>query len=163
MRVPRPTPIRIERELLERIYGEARRTYPSECCGWVSGPRGQDEATRLHPCENAQLRGHHPSQSERGEETAYVISGNDLLTLSRQLDGSSPAKLIYHSHSDGRAYFSETDQEVAASPWGDGPLYPVQQLVIGISAERVEEAALFAWCHTDSRFVEIARYAGAEI
>ena len=55
-----------------------------------------------------------------------------------------PAKVIFHSHPNGRAYFSPTDREVATSPWGDGPAYPVQQLVVGITETRVEEAAPFA-------------------
>ena len=84
-------------------------------------------------------------------------------TLNRELDGDEPAKVIYHSHYNGRAYFSKTDHEVATSPWGDGPVYPVQQLVIGIGPERVEEAALFAWSDADGGFIEIARFDGAEI
>jgi len=92
-----------------------------------------------------------------------VIAGSDLLSLNRELSGEEPAKLLYHSHYNGRAYFSETDHQVATSPWGDGPLYPVQQLVVGISPDRVEEAALFAWSDENESFVEIERFTGAEI
>ena len=67
-----------------------------------------------------------------------------------------PAKVIFHSHPNGRAYFSPTDREVATSPWGDGPSYPVQQLVVGITEKRVEEAALFAWSDDEEGFVQIA-------
>ncbi|MCH8185921.1 MAG: hypothetical protein IH862_07465, partial [Chloroflexi bacterium] len=56
-----------------------------------------------------------------------------------------------------------TDREVATSPWGDGPAYPVQQLVIGVDGEKVTEAALFAWSDDEGGFVEIARYEGAAI
>ena len=52
------------------------------------------------------------------------------MALSRSFDGESPARVIYHSHPNGQAYLSPTDREVATSPWGDGPAYPVQQLVI---------------------------------
>ena len=158
-----PSPVAIDRGLLERVYQEARKSYPAECCGWIAGPRGEARATHLRTCTNAQAGGEHPTQANRGLDTAYVIAGADLLALNRELDGDEPAKLIYHSHYNGRAYFSETDHEVATSPWGDGPLYPVQQLVIGISPERVEEAALFAWSDQHGGFVEIARFEGAEI
>jgi proteasome lid subunit RPN8/RPN11 len=159
----RPTPVTLSRDLLERVFREARKSYPAECCGWIAGPKGQHSATRLRTCSNAQDEGDHPTQSGRGTDTAYVIGGADLLALNRELDGDEPAKLIYHSHYNGRAYFSETDHQVATSPWGDGPLYPVQQLVIGISPTRVEEAALFAWSEPDKGFIEIQRFVGAEI
>ena len=75
----------------------------------------------------------------------------------------TPARIIYHSHPNGRAYLSDTDRTVATSPWGDGPAYPVQQLVVGIDAERVVEAALFDWSDEAGGFVELARYNGADI
>ena len=159
----RPAPVQISRALLEDIYREARKSFPHECCGWVAGAREGNEATRLRTCINAQAEGEHPTQSDRSAETAYVIAGADLLALNRELDGDEPAKIIYHSHYNGRAYFSETDHQVATSPWGDGPVYPVQQLVVGLNATRVEEAALFAWSEVDGGFVEVERYEGAEI
>lgn len=158
-----PTPVSIPRPLLESVYQEARKSFPSECCGWLSGPREEDRASTLRTCVNAQAEGDHPTQAGRAAETAYVISGDDLLALNRELDGDQPAKLIYHSHYNGRAYFSETDHEVATSPWGDGPMYPVQQLVVGITAEQVVEAALFAWSENAGGFVEIQRFEGAEL
>ncbi|MCP4444562.1 MAG: hypothetical protein GY811_04355 [Myxococcales bacterium] len=156
-------PVAIERELLETVYREARKSYPAECCGWLSGPKGKHRATRLRVCTNAQAEGEHPTQAGRGPDTAYVIAGADLLALNRELDGAEPAKLIYHSHPEGRAYFSETDHQVATSPWGDGPIYPVQQLMVGISLEQVAEAALFAWSDDECGFIEIARFDGADI
>lgn len=158
-----PTPLVIDRSLLEAVYREARGSFPAECCGWLAGPRSEHRATRLRRCSNAQAEGDHPTQAGRAADTAYVIAGDDLLALNRELDGEEPAKLIYHSHYNGRAYFSKTDHEVATSPWGDGPMYPVQQLVVGINAETVVEAALFAWSEAASAFVEIQRFPGASL
>jgi proteasome lid subunit RPN8/RPN11 len=81
----------------------------------------------------------------------------------RGLDGERPARVIYHSHPNGRAYLSATDREVATSPWGDGPAYPVQQLVVGIDGEAVREAALFAWSDQRGEFVEVARFPGMDV
>jgi hypothetical protein len=39
----------------------------------------------------------------------------------------------------------------------------VQQLVVGIDARRVTEAALFAWSDADGGFVEVARFEGADL
>jgi hypothetical protein len=100
---------------------------------------------------------------DRTAETAYVIDGDDLFALSESFDGPRPARILYHSHPNGRAYFSDTDRRVARSPWGDGPNFPVQQLVVGIDAERVVEAALFAWSEAASDFVEVARLPGADV
>ncbi len=160
-------------EVLAVVRAEARRAYPAECCGFLVGPRGGDAVTRARPCVNAAGGGPrrappgggrseaeppdrlHPTAPERGAETAYVITGEDLLALARSLDGPEPARIIYHSHPNGRAYFSATDEAVARDPWGDGPMYPVQQLVVGIDAERVTEARLYDWDAAAGKFVEI--------
>ena len=158
-----PTPLDIPSEILAEVYREARRAFPFECCGWLAGPADSPAVNAVRSCENAQDSGTHPTQAERGAERAYVITGSDLLSLNQSLDSDTPAKAIYHSHPNGQAYFSPTDREVATSPWGDGPAYPVQQLVVGITESRVEEAALFAWSDDAEGFVQIASYAGEAV
>jgi proteasome lid subunit RPN8/RPN11 len=152
--------IGIPRDLLLEVFREARKAFPAECCGWLVGAHGGDAVTRVRACHNAQAEGQHPTASERGAETAYVIAGTDLLELSRSFDGAERARVIYHSHPNGRAYFSDTDQKVATDPWGEGPMYPVQQLVVGLDGERVVEAKLFDWNDEARAFVEIARFPG---
>lgn len=156
-------PVDIPRPLLLEVYREARAAFPHECCGWLTGPAGAGAVADLRRCANAQGSGDHPTAADRDAESAYVIAGPDLLAFNRAFDGAAPPRVIYHSHPNGRAYFSATDREVATSPWGDGPTYPVQQLVVGIDGRRVTEAALFAWSDHDDGFVEIARYPGAEL
>ena len=158
-----PVPLQVARELLLDIYQAARTAFPAECCGWLAGSAEGDEVTIVRRCVNAQDAGTHPTVAGRGAETAYVFTGGDLLDLNQSLDSELPARIIYHSHPNGQAYFSQTDQEVATSPWGDGPAYPVQQLVVGIDAQRVVEAALFAWSDEAGGFVEIARYEGEDL
>jgi [CysO sulfur-carrier protein]-S-L-cysteine hydrolase len=153
----------IPRSLLEQVYREARRAFPLECCGWLAGAREAAGVSELRACANQQAGGQHPTAPARGSETAYVIAGDDLLALVRSLDSERPARVIYHSHPNGRAYLSDTDREVATSPWGDGPAYPVQQLVVGLDDGAVREAALFAWSDGSGAFVEVARFGGAEI
>ncbi len=156
-------PVAVPRELLLGIFAEARRSFPAECCGWLAGTRNSNAADELRPCANDQDAGNHPIAADRTAERAYVFSAQDLLELNRTLDGDRPPLVIYHSHPNGQAYFSPTDRQVAASPWGDGPAYPVQQLVVGIDDRRVVEAALFAWSDQEEGFVELARYEGAEV
>lgn len=155
--------LRVPRPILESVFREARAAYPAECCGWLTGPADGDAVDGIRPAANAQEAGAHPTAAERTAETAYVFNSGDLLALNGSLDTDTPARIIYHSHPNGRAYFSETDRTVATSPWGDGPAYPVQQLVVGIDAERVVEAALFGWDDEAGGFVELARYDGADV
>jgi proteasome lid subunit RPN8/RPN11 len=158
----KPAPIDVPRGLLVQTFEQARRAFPAECCGWLTGASdGRVDAMR--PCVNQQDAGDHPTAADRSAETAYVIAGDDLIAFSKAFDGAAPPRIIYHSHPHGRAYLSDTDREVATSPWGDGPAYPVQQLVVGLDAERVVEAALFAWSDDDGGFIEVARYGGAAL
>jgi proteasome lid subunit RPN8/RPN11 len=155
-------PVAIPDDVMRAVFAEARAAFPAECCGWLTGA-AETRVDAIRPCRNAQTDGEHPTQAERGAETAYVITGPDLLAFAKAFGGDAPPRIIYHSHPNGRAYFSATDREVARSPWGDGPAYPVQQLVVGLDGERVVEAALFAWSDDAADFVEIARYPGAQL
>ena len=156
-------PVVIPDEVLRQVYREARRSFPAECCGWLSGYPDSGSATVLRRCENAQAEGLHPTEPTRTSEHAYVMAGKDLLELNHSLDREIPALVIYHSHPNGPAIFSSIDREVATNPWGDGPTYPVQQLVVAINDAQVVDAALFAWSDEENGFVEIAKYQGADI
>ena len=156
-------PLEIPADILDAVYREARSTFPAECCGWLTGPAGGRSVNAVRPAANDQASGAHPTAAERSTETAYVFNSSDLMALNESLDSDTPARVIYHSHPNGRAYLSDTDRTVATSPWGDGPAYPVQQLVVGIDSERVVEAALFDWDYDSGEFVELARFKGTEI
>ena len=156
-------PVEIPLVILEAVYWEARAAFPSECCGWLTGPAQGGGVDAIRSAANDQSSGAHPTAAERTAETAYVFNSGDLLELNRSFDSDSPARIIYHSHPNGRAYLSDTDRTIATSPWGEGPAYPVQQLVVGIDAEGVLEAALFDWSDEAGGFVELARFGGAEI
>ncbi len=158
-----PTPLEVPRHILEEIYRHARREYPNECCGWLAGDKNGSSVSIVRACVNMQAQGSHPKAPGRTAETAYVFGPQDLFELNDSLESDTPARIIYHSHPNGMAYLSEIDRGVAVSPWGDGPAYPVQQLVIGIDGRRVVDAALYAWSDTDDDFIEIARLQGADI
>ncbi len=117
MRVEVPT------ALLERIYAYARAAFPAECCGYVRG----DPPDEVVACTNA---------AAAAPERHFAIDGRELFDFARSFDTDRPACIVYHSHPNGRAYFSATDRELATA-------YPVQHLVVGVTAERVTEAAQF--------------------
>lgn len=160
---PMLTPLEVPRYLLEEVYRQARSEYPRECCGWLAGDKNGGSVSIARACVNVQVQGGHPIAPGRTAETAYVFGAEDLMELNRSLDTDKPARIIYHSHPNGRAYLSKIDRGVAISPWGDGPAYPVQHLVIGIDSRRVVEAALYGWSDEARDFVRITRFEGAEI
>lgn len=143
-------PISLSRAVLASIYEHARATYPQECCGYVAG------ADTLVRCTNAQASGDNPVAPERTAETGFVISGRELFEFATAFHTASPPRVVYHSHTNGRAYFSEVDHAIAATD--GGPAYPVQHLVVGVTADAITECAQFAWSDADARYVECARW-----
>ena len=155
------TPIAIPHELLKAIYAHAIAAFPEECCGYLIGrsPAAVDGAVA---CRNAQADGEHPVAPARRADTGFVIAGAELFRFANSFDGDRPARIVYHSHTNGRAYLSAVDRELAA-----GPAYPVQHVVIGVAPSAafdarmaaVTEVAQFAWSAADGDYVEVARWA----
>jgi proteasome lid subunit RPN8/RPN11 len=145
-------------DALAEIYAHARREYPRECCGIVFGPRDSDLAAQVRPCVNVQdqLHAADPAEHPRDATTAYHLGDKDLLGLAKSLRGDAPARIIYHSHVNVGAYFSDTDQ--AAAMMGDEPAFPVEYVVVDVKADGAHGAAQFAWDEGHRRFVEIRRY-----
>ncbi len=138
-------------QLLAIAARHARACFPEECCGYMIG-REPDAVDGLVECRNAQADGVHPTHPERGAEMGFVISGAELLAFARTFDSPRPARIVYHSHTNGRAYFSEVDRDNARHAG-----FPVDYLVIAVTEAGVTEAALFA----GGDFREIARWPGA--
>jgi proteasome lid subunit RPN8/RPN11 len=145
------TAIEIPPGLREQLYAHARAAFPDECCGYLVGSAGTVDA--IVSCRNAQLDGDHPTEPARGADTGFVIAGAELLAFARSFDTERPARIVYHSHTNGRAYLSTVDRALA-----NGPSYPVQHLVIAVTADGVTEAAQFAWSDEQRDHVEVARW-----
>ena len=146
-------PIHIGSELLAQVYAHAAEAFPDECCGYLVGPVDGTSVDEIVRCRNAQAEGNNPVAPERGADTGFVIDGKDLFALARSFRGDRPARIIYHSHTNGRAYFSDVDQRADREAG-----YYVQHLVVGVHATGFTEAALFVWTDTDHRYVELARW-----
>ena len=151
------TPIAIPGDVLAAIYAHAIAAFPDECCGYLIGaaPGAVDAAVA---CRNAQADGEHPLAPERGADTGFVIAGAELLAFARSFDTARPARIVYHSHTNGRAYFSTVDRGMAATT--AGPAYPVQHVVIGVAGGAITEVAQFAWSDAARDHIEIARWTG---
>jgi proteasome lid subunit RPN8/RPN11 len=147
------TPLAIPAGVLAEVYAHARAAFPDECCGYLRGPTGGASVDEAVACTNAQAGGDNPVAPERGADAGFVIAGAELFAFARTFDSARPARVVYHSHPNGRAYFSTVDREAATAAG-----YPVQHLVVGVTAAGVTEAVQLAWSDAAHDFVEIARW-----
>jgi proteasome lid subunit RPN8/RPN11 len=141
---------------LEAIRAQALEEYPDESCGVIVA-RGN--ARRLLRCRNVQndLHARDPERHPRTARTAYHIDPQDLLRIGRLESEGFGVAVIYHSHVDAGAYFSETDRRQALM---DGePTYPeTTYLVTSVVAGRVEATTAFRWDDTRREFLPIASW-----
>ncbi len=144
-------------DMLEAIYRHARETFPSECCGYIFGPGQNGEPARLVQCKNRQDQLHalDPEAHPRTSKNAYNIGGKELLTLVRPFESERPVAIIYHSHPEVGAYFSEEATRAAVAAG-----YPVDYLVVDCQAQGIPEAITFRRDGGAERYVEVARYPG---
>ena len=70
-----------------------------------------------------------------------------------------PVKVLYHSHLDVGAYFSETDAE-AATMGGEAPSYDLAYLVTSVRAGVVDDRKLFVWDPERKSFIESPLHIG---
>ncbi len=155
----------IPTEILTEIYAHAKETYPEECCGFLIGPDKAPSIDEARQCENQQNRYHDldPEHFPRTARQAYYLGGKDLLFLAESLNSPRPVKVIYHSHPDVGAYFSEEDTRAALGHTPDDtaqPQYPVGYIVIDAQASHIAGAKLFHWSPAQRSFIEIAAYHG---
>jgi proteasome lid subunit RPN8/RPN11 len=144
---------------LEAIQRHARADYPSEACGVLlvrPGASGDAAERRLLPCRNIQdeLHAKDPARFPRTARTAYYIAHGDLLEIGRREGEGFEVRVIYHSHVDAGAYFSETDRRNALV---DGsPAYPqTTYVVVSVADGRVAETRAHRFDSEGQDFVEI--------
>ena len=131
----------------EVIRAQAKEEYPFESCGVILA-RGDQR--RLLRCRNAQneLHARDPQRYPRDARTAYYIDPKDLLRIGDLEREGFAVAVIYHSHVDAGAYFSETDRRQAVV--GGEPAYPSAVYVVtSVVGGRVDAMAAFRWNGVD--------------
>jgi len=144
---------------LETIQHQAVEEYPEESCGVILA-RGAER--RLLRCRNVQneLHARDPERNPRTARTAYHIDPQDLLRIGRLESEGFGVAVIYHSHVDAGAYFSETDRRQALI--GDEPAYPgATYLVTAVITGRAEATTAFRWDPARRDFPSVGSW-GAE-
>ena len=136
----------------------ARPTIPAECCGVVlvrtRGRRGSGDSSRAATSRTSSTR-KDPGRFPRTARTAYYIAHEDLLEIGRREAEGFEVHVIYHSHVDTGAYFSETDRRNAMI---DGtPAYPAATYVVvgGHRGPRRGDARASLRARRPREFVEV--------
>jgi proteasome lid subunit RPN8/RPN11 len=148
----------IERNVLDAIHAHALECFPSESCGFVSGPateprlldasaRAQNDADKFHALD--------PVTFPRTSRTYFKI---DELRAARAFDAAElagrPIKVIYHSHCDAGAYFSAED---AATFAADGLLmWPCAFIVVSVMDGKLADTKLWVHVPGSNQFRESA-------
>ncbi len=133
-------------EEFSRIQVQAEAEYPAECCGVVLVRPTSAGERLLLPCRNIQneLHAKDPVRHPRDARTAYFIDPKDLLAIGRREAQGYRVAVIYHSHIDAGAYFSETDKRNALM--NDEPAYPeAVYVVVSVVERRLVDAGVFVW------------------
>lgn len=149
----------VRRAVLERVFDEARRAYAKdeESCGFLVGPADAplvlDDIVPMVNRANAL----HALDPETYPRTGRMYFDIDTLKFEKAIASNEaagrPVKVLYHSHLDVGAYFSETDASVAKMG-GDSPPYDLAYLVTSVRKGEVDDHKLFVWDPAASAFVE---------
>jgi proteasome lid subunit RPN8/RPN11 len=145
--------------VVARVDEEARAAFArdEESCGLLLGPAEdplvvdaavpmENRANKLHALD--------PETYPRTGRMYFDLDPMKFERFVREGEGSGrPVKVLYHSHLDVGAYFSETDAQ-AATMGGDAPSYDLAYLVTSVRAGVVDDRKLFVWDAERKSFVE---------
>ena len=151
--------LRITRSVISRVDEEAVAAFgrDEESCGLLLGPEGYPLfVDELVPMENRANKLHKldPETYPRRGRMYFDI---DPMKFERAVRAGAsngrPVKVLYHSHLDCGAYFSETDA-AAMTMGGDAPTYDLAYLVTSVRDGAVDDRKLFIWDDASRSFVE---------
>lgn len=146
----------LTREEGEQVRIQAENEYPWECCGVVLEKEGFPGQRLLIPCRNVQneLHAKDAGRYPRDARTAYHVDPKDLLRIGNLESDGYRVRIIYHSHIDAGAYFSETDKQNALVQ-GE-PAYPEAiYVVLAVVEGKAAKTAAFAWSPEKRDFVPL--------
>jgi proteasome lid subunit RPN8/RPN11 len=149
----------VPRDVLDEVFDEAIAAYgrDEESCGLLVGPAG--DARRIDgifPMRNRAnaLHALNPETYPRTGRTYFDIDSMKFEAAIQRGDAEGrPVKVLYHSHLEAGAYFSETDAEVAKMGAGQPP-WDLAYLVTSVRGGQVDEHKLFVWEDASGTFVE---------
>jgi len=137
----------IDAAVLAEIHAHAVAGYPSESCGFVAGPASEPgRLDRSTPQENEADKYHKldPLTFPRTSRTYFKINELRAARAFEQGDREGfPIKVIYHSHCDAGAYFSQEDAATFAT--AGTLMWPCAFIVVSVQQGKVADTKL--WIH----------------
>jgi proteasome lid subunit RPN8/RPN11 len=129
------------------IEAHALATYPSECCGFVSGPASEPSLLDASVREENEADKYHRLDPETFPRTSRTYFKINELRAAKAFDAGDqsgrPIKVIYHSHCDAGAYFSQEDAATFAA--GGQLMWPCAFIVVSVQNSQLVERKL--WVH----------------
>lgn len=146
--------LKLHPDTLRQICDHATSEFPDECCGAVLTDATHEFVRKYRNIQN-QLHQEDPETYPRDARTAYVIHPDDLIDLHKeQTTQHRHLKVLYHSHPNHEAYFSEKDK-ADATLW-DEPAYPgTTYLVVSVYNGDIRALKAFAWDEAERDFVQV--------
>jgi proteasome lid subunit RPN8/RPN11 len=139
--------LEIAAEVMAELEAHALACYPSECCGFVSGPAEQPALLDAAQREENEADKYHALDPETFPRTSRTYFKINELRAARAFDAGDksgrPIKVIYHSHCDAGAYFSAEDAATFAS--GNLLMWPCAFIVVSVQNGAIAERKL--WVH----------------
>jgi [CysO sulfur-carrier protein]-S-L-cysteine hydrolase len=137
----------ISATVMAELEAHALSTYPSECCGFVSGPASEPALLDAYQREDNEADKYHKLDPETFPRTSRTYFKINELRAAKAFDGGEkagrPIKVIFHSHCDAGAYFSAEDAATFASD--NQLMWPCAFIVVSVQEGRVAERKL--WVH----------------
>lgn len=137
----------IDASVIADVEAHARAEYPSEACGFLSGPAATPGLIDAGQRETNEADKYHALDPERFPRTSKMYFKINELRAARAFDAGEksgrPIKVIYHSHCDAGAYFSKEDAATFASD--HTLMWPCAFLVVSVVAGEVVARKL--WVH----------------
>ena len=142
-----------------RDWGNMRRQaeseHPDECCGvFLENPTSEANTLEWLACRNIQndMHAQVPAFFPRKADTAFVIDPAEWMAIQGRINRKEARlAILYHSHVDAPAYFS--DEDIRHAMWDDYPKFPeVIYLVLSVIEGRLKHWKAFQWDESSHRF-----------
>ena len=146
--------MRLTQDALNAVYKHAVASYPSECCGIVTG-RGEIQG--VHACRNLQDELHEkdPETHPRSSREAYAMDREEAERIMGEAAANGETVLaFYHSHIDCGAYFSEMDKEVQ-TVFGEPEFPDAVHVVVAVREGIISELRGYLWNGKNQDFMPI--------
>ena len=139
--------LEIDAKVLAELHAHAVECFPSESCGFVTGPADQPRKLDASERQVNQADKLHKLDPERFPRTSTTYFAIDALRAERAIEQAQqngrPVKVVYHSHCNAGAYFSAEDKATFAAQ--NTLMWPCAFIVVSVMEGKVADTKL--WVH----------------